>query len=201
MRILNLSIVILFAFTLAGCAALPPRAPALNQPMSWQKRAAALAKIQNWDIHAVMAVRTSANNEGGSANLQWLQREQDYTILLWGALGADLIKLSGKPGHVLLETANGNKASAATPELLLLKQAGWQFPVSNLYYWIRGLPAPDSAAQKRFDAYHHLSRLEQQGWRVEFLHYTQVAQMDVPDKILLENWQIKVKIIIFQWKI
>lgn len=200
MRILRSYIIILLAFGLTSCATLSEQPAALNQSISWQDRATRLVGIQTWDIKAVMAVRTNAGSEGGSANLQWQQNQQGYTMLLFGPLGADSIKISGQPGHVSLETADGKKFRASSPELLLAQQTGWQLPVSNLYYWIRGLPAPGLPGRKQFDAYNHLVRLYQQGWAIDFLRYSSVNQIDVPTKISLQNWRLKVKIIIKQWQ-
>ncbi len=200
MHILKHHIVILLAFSsLTGCATLPEQPGAQNRPMSWQDRAATLAKIQAWDIKAVMAVQTHAGTEGGSANLQWQQRYQNFTLLLFGPLGAGSMKIAGRPGYVLLETADGQTFSASSTEILLAQQTGWQLPVSDLYYWIRGLPVPGVPANKQFDAYHHLVKLNQQGWTIDFLRYSVVHQVDVPTKISLENWRIKVKMVIRQW--
>lgn len=200
MRLLQFYILLLLALGLASCATLPEQPIALNQFLSLQDRAARLASIQTWNIKGVMAIRTNAGSEGGSAHLEWQQRQQRYTLMLWGPLGADAIKITGQPGHVSLETANGKKFSASSPELLLVQQTGWQLPMTSLYYWIRGLPVPGLPARKQLDAYHHLVSLHQQGWTVDYLRYGAVNQVDVPSKISLQNWRLQVKIIINQWQ-
>lgn len=201
MRILKLYFLLFLIANLAGCAT----APNDHHPMmTWPERATVLSGIKNWNIDGVIAVRTSAGsagNEGGSANLQWQQKNKNYTILIFGPLGADLTQLSGQPGHITLETANGKKITASSIEQLLTQQTGWQLPVSNLYYWIRGLPVPGQPAQKQFDPYFHLVKLNQQGWTVRFLRYTTTHQVDLPTKILLENWRMKIKINISQWQL
>ncbi len=200
MRILKLSIFVFLVFSLASCTTLREQPSSLNQSISWQERTMTLTKLQSWDISAIMAIRTHAGNEGGTANLKWQQRKKEYSLLLYGPLGADAIKISGQPGHVSLETADGKKFNASTPELLLAQQTGWQLPVSDLYYWVRGLPAKGSPANMQFDSYHHLIRLNQAGWTVDFLRYSAVNQIDVPTKMILENWRINVKIIVNQWQ-
>ncbi|MCE3238416.1 MAG: lolB [Gammaproteobacteria bacterium] len=197
MPILKLYFLLLIIAWLSGCATAPPEH---YQTMRWQERIKKLSHFQNWNMNAVVAVRTYPGNEGGSANMQWHQQNKDYTILLFGSLGLDLIKLSNQQGHILLETANGKKITAPTVEQLLAQQTGWQLPVSNLYYWIRGLPVPYQPAHQQFDQYFHLTQLNQQGWMVTFLRYTTVNHIDLPTKILLENSRIKVKINISQWQ-
>ncbi len=200
MRILRFYIFLLLACCLAGCATLPEQPGPQNQAMSWQERSATLAKLQNWEISAIMAVRTHPDNEGGSANLTWQQRNQAYDIMLYGPLGIGAIKIYGQPGHVSLETAEGKQFNAASPELLLAQQTGWQLPVSDLLYWIRGLPAKGSPSNMQFDSSHHLRHLNQSGWRIDYLRYSAVNQMDVPTKLTLENSRIKIKIIVNEWQ-
>ena len=201
MRILKLYFLLCLVCYLVGCATTPPQ----YNPIAWKEREKILTGIQNWNINAVIALRTSAGNQGGSANLQWQQKYKNYTILVFGPLGANLVKLSGQlsdqPGSVSLETANGQKMTASNIEQLLAQQTGWQLPVSELYYWIRGLPVPNLPAQKQFDAYFHLIKLNQQGWTVSFLYYTTINQIDLPMKILLENSRMKIKMNINQWDI
>jgi outer membrane lipoprotein LolB len=200
MKILKFCIFIFFAFSLISCATLREQPESLNQSLSWQERATALAKIKSWNINAVMAIHTHADSESGTAHLQWQQHQQNYSLLLYGPLGMDAIKIEGHPGKVFLATADGKKFNAQTPELLLAQQTGWQLPVSNLYYWVRGLPAKNTPARMQFDAYHHLVHLNQQGWTIDFLRYNAVNQVDVPTKIILENWRMKIKIVISQWQ-
>ena len=201
MRILKFYIFLFLALSLAGCTTLREQPNALNQTVSWQERKIALEQLQIWDISAVMAVRTHAGSEGGTANLKWQQRNQDYSLLLYGPLGADATKIYGRPGHVSLETADGKKFEASSPELLLAQQTGWQLPVSDLYYWIRGLPAQGSPRRMQWDSSHRLIHLNQSGWTIDYLRYSAVHQIDVPTKLTLENLRLKIKIIINQWQI
>ena len=183
---------------LTSCATFQPQtAPAVDRDMTWAERSQTLSSIENWNLNALIAIRSSKDN--GSATLNWQQTKRNYTISLFGPLGSNAVKLSGMPGKVLLETADGKKISATNPESLLATQTGWRLPVSNLYYWIRGLPAPNKPALKQFDAYHHLMSLHQQGWTIRYLHYVSFDRIDVPSKIYLDNPQLNVKIIINQW--
>jgi outer membrane lipoprotein LolB len=167
---------------------------------TWGNRVQVLSNIEDWDLNALIAVRANATHDAGSANMSWKQSKQDYDILLFGPLGSNAVKLTGKPGHVSLETADGKKFNATSPEALLLQQSGWNLPVSNLFYWIRGLPVPKVPSQKSFDADNHLSELTQQGWVIKYLRYKTVGQVDVPDKILLANAKVNVKIVIKSWQ-
>lgn len=184
---------------LSSCATTPaPNAPR-NETMVWDKRAETLAKVDNWKLQGQIAVRSAKNST--SASLQWQQHKANYDILLMGPMGSGTMRLAGGPGHARLVTSQGKTAQAATPEQLIATQVGMRVPVSNLYYWIRGLPVPNIPDQKKFDQYHHLTSLVQQGWRIQYLNYSAVNAIDLPSKIMANNPELNVKIIISRWQL
>ena len=193
-----------FFLSLAGCATTPPSPLPANTPKaitSTENKSLRNdpAAIQNWDLKGMIAIRNT--HDAWSAHWQWNQQNQNYVINLIGPLGSNSIQLTGSPGKVLLETSDGKKTQSASPETLLEKQLGWRLPVSNLYYWVRGLPVPGIPAQKQLDASQHISVLAQQGWRVEYLRYSRVGQTDLPAKMNLNNAALNVKILISQWQL
>lgn len=188
---------ILFGLTSCTTVTEPPLPE--NQTKSWDNRVQTLSEVQNWNLEALISIRNQTKSNSGSTNLQWHQSRGHYTILFFGPFGAGTVKLTGKPGYVLMEGSDGKKTEASTPEILLAKETGWNVPVSNLYYWVRGLPVPNLPAKTKHDAFNHLVLLEQQGWSVQYLQYTSVNHVDVPTKIFLNNSQMSVKMMISQW--
>ena len=194
---------IVFTLTLLGltsCASLSHETlstPQQNAP-TWENRATTLSQVQNWHLNGLLAIRTPQNAWTG--HWQWQQNAKTYTISLYGPLGTNSIQLTGAPHSVLLETSDGKQFSSTSPEELLEKQLGLQLPVSNLYYWVRGLPAPGMSAQKQLDASNRIKTLIQQGWRIQYVNYISVNQLDLPSKIVLNNATLNVKIVINQWQ-
>ncbi|MHB1946499.1 MAG: lipoprotein insertase outer membrane protein LolB [Gammaproteobacteria bacterium] len=200
MRLNSLLIIVLSALWLASCTTVTEQAQTpVNQSMSWNKRVDAISKVQAWNVKGMIAIHEA--RDAVSATLQWQQKYRNYHIALFGPLGSNSYELTGQPGRVELAGANGKRAVASTPEALLAQQAGWHLPVSNLYYWIRGIPVPSLPAQKQLDAYNHLIQLNQDGWSIRYLRYTSVNNTDLPSKIFLDNPQLNVKIVISQWQI
>ncbi len=183
-------------FLLSACGTL---APPSSKPlaMSWALRRHALQEMSHWQLQGAIAVHTP--RDGGSANLNWQQTGQTYTLSLYGPLGSNAVQVSGKPGFVTLQTAHGQQFSANSSEQLLYRQLGWKLPVSNLYYWARGLPAPNMPAKQEFDAYHRLVRLNQGNWQLWFKQYGVFNQRELPTKIVLTHPQLNIKIVIYQW--
>lgn len=184
----------------AGCATTQYRQqpPAQNKNISWEGRAQKLSMVKTWNLNALIAIRHK--QDAWSATLNWQQQNQSYHIVLFGPLGSHSYDLMGQPGSVKLTAANGKSVTASNPESLLLKQTGAEIPVSNLLYWIRGLPVPSCPVQKKFDAYNHLIVLEQQGWTIQYLRFVSVNNIDMPSKIFLVNPHLNVKILINHWE-
>jgi outer membrane lipoprotein LolB len=203
MRLLTYLLISLLGMSplwLTGCSTLSSSPPsANNQNVKWQERQQELNHLTSWTINGAAAIRTPKDSI--SASLQWQQTGQKYTISLFGPLGTSGVTLTGAPGKVVLETADGKKITAASPEELISSQSGWNLPVSDLFYWIRGLPAPTTIPQQtKFDNYHHLTEITQAGWQIHYLRYTSVNNIDLPNKIFIEQPTLNIKIIINQWQ-
>ena len=112
------------------------------------------------------------------------------------------IKSDGKT--VKLTRGNQPPLYAPTASDLLFQAAGYKLPLNNLYYWIRGLPAPGKS-QQRHDQYGHLIQLQQDHWQIKFLRYTHVKQHDLPQLIDLSqpisHAKTKVRIVIKNWEV
>lgn len=173
--------------------------PSPYAKVTWKDREATLKKIQRWQISGKIAVQTP--KDSGSASVDWSQNQSHYTISLMGPLGSGGLKLQGQPGSVVLNTADGKRYTANSPDELLAQQWGFQVPVSYLNYWIRGLPVPGVAANTVFDSSGRLSQITQQGWHVRFLSYTNAGHIDVPNKIFINSSALNVKILVYSWKV
>lgn len=186
---------------LGGCVqmtAAPGKAQ--NKQEAWSTRYAQLLKINTWRIEGAMAVHN--DKQAQSANVTWIQKAQRrYKMYLSGPLGAGAMELSGRPDHVRLQTGDGKTHEATSPEALLASVQGWHLPVSNLYYWIRGVPAPGGGAVTQFDKVHHLTSLKQQGWTIQFTRYTAVRGIDLPSKLRLARGKLRIKMVVSQWQL
>lgn len=188
---------LVLSFFIVACTTLPTANAPLNQPLSWSARQASLSQITSWKINGLISIRN--NQQAQSANVTWAQNEQDYTISIFGPLGFGGLILEGKPGIVTLTEDNGRKFSAPTAETLISETSHWVLPVSDLYFWIRGLPAPNSPSQLQFDRYHHLSSLKQQGWQIFYQKYAGIQNADLPSLIMMRHPPLTIKIVISRW--
>ncbi|MFK3969821.1 lipoprotein insertase outer membrane protein LolB [Pseudomonas sp. NPDC087358] len=193
-----------FAFSLiallAGCAGITSHEAVQGKgdASKWRVNKEQLASLDGWQINGKVGIR--APKDSGSGTLFWLQRQDYYDIRLSGPLGRGAARLTGRPGAVSLEVANQGRYEAADPETLLKDQLGWKLPVSHLVWWVRGLPAPDSKSSLTLDSDSRLSNLEQDGWQIEYLSYTQQNGYWLPERMKLHGQDLDVTLVIKDWQ-
>ena len=154
--------------------------------------------ITAWEVNGAMAARN--NKKGWTATFNWVQRgNDDYQIRLFGPLGS---------GTVLIDRQNGvttyrdgpNVKLARNSDNLLREKTGVALPVSNLYYWSRGLPAPGPFKVIQNGSDNHLKAFQQAGYTIEYPSTMIVNGVTLPKQIKLQGKGILIKVAIKQWK-
>lgn len=171
--------------------------PSTTAPASKPKKQA--TRITAWDISGAMAARNK--QKAWTASFNWLQQGSDnYQMRLFGPIGSGTLMISRAAGITTFR--DGSKKDASTnAEKLLLKQTGIALPVNNLYYWIRGLPAPGSVGNTQRDEASRLKTLHQAGYVVDFMNYTRIDDTDLPTQIRLTGKGVFIKVIVKKWRI
>ena len=197
------SIVLILTFFVSGCSTFLQPSPLythkpINHYMPWVKRKAQLNRLPNWQANGNIAIHAKKGS-GANASFSWQQIKTEYQLRLFGPFGTQSILLTGTPTQVTL-LAHNQTYTSANAEQLLAQQLGLHLPVLQLYYWLRGLPAPQSRYTMSLDAYNRLLKLRQSNWRINYLHYTNSGTVDVPDRLELFNAQWTVRIFITHWE-
>ena len=188
---------VLLAFALSGCV----QAPVENTiKPAWETRRDVLMQLETWDLKGRIAVR--ADNESGSGTLYWTQRNDEYDIRVIASFSGGVYELSGGAGVVSLRTPDKSVLQAGDAETLLRQAAGWYFPVSDLVYWIRGLPTPAlQVDQLLLDGENRVSALSQAGWSIRYKNYVGVDGASMPTRLDLENDHVRVRLSIREWNL
>jgi len=185
---------------LTACAppAPSPESP-VNEVLPLVKREAQTATVSSWQISGAMAAKNA--NKAWSASLNWRQEGANkYQIRLFGPLGGGTVLIERNGGVITYK--DGSKAvTSSNADELLQQQTGVRLPVSNLYYWVRGLPAPGAVQSAQRDQYNHLTTLKQSGYTIDYASYTSVGKIDLPSKIRLEGHGVSIKLIIKHWTV
>lgn len=172
-----LRLVLLGTF-LSNCAIAPPA----SENSDWSRQRDQLQKLNSWELRGRVNVRY--DNESHTPRIIWLQQNVDYNIRLWGTFNAGATEIVGRPGFVTMEN-DGQMLSANSPEDLILEQLGYELPVSQLNYWIKGLPAPDSEAQLAFNELNQLTTIQQADWTINLSDMRQYGALNLPRRVEL----------------
>ncbi len=200
MKLMRNLLVPAFALLIAGCAGLGPQesVEGSGNAEGWKAHKAQISTVDGWQISGKIGIQ--APQDSGSGTLFWLQRQDYFDIRLSGPLGRGATRLTGRPEAVALEVAGQGRYEADSPEALVESQLGWQLPVSNLLWWVRGLPAPDSRSRIQLDADGRLARLQQDGWDVEYLGYSEEDGYSLPSRIKLAGRDLKITLVVKDWQ-
>lgn len=170
-----------------------------SKTISVEQRKAETKTVSSWEIRGALAAKNKA--KGWSASMNWLQNgPSSYQIRLMGPLGAGTVIITKKGGTITFQDGP-KKIISNNADELLLQQTGIRLPVNNLYYWVRGLPAPGKIIAEHRDQNNHLVQLKQSGYAIDFAKYTTVKGADLPGVVRLEGNGVMVKVIIKSWSV
>jgi outer membrane lipoprotein LolB len=185
---------------LAACAGPTARPPEVA-PESWANHAAALAALEEWTATGKLGLRTSEYAE--SASMQWRQRGRHTTVQLSGPVGinASIIESDGRRMTV---TRGDERRSwdVSTPDALE-RETGWELPVNALPHWLKGVPAPEVAAERlELDADRALlQNLRQNDWDVHYEAYARFSGYTLPTRLRIQRGTTSARVIIREWQI
>ena len=180
---------------LCACTAIAPPA---EENSDWARQRDQLQELDSWELRGRVNVRY--DNESHTPRINWLQQNVDYRIRLWGTFNAGNTLIVGRPGYVSLEN-DGETVDASSPEELILRQMGYELPISQLNYWIKGLPSPDSSFQLSFNELNQLTTIEQADWTINLSDMRQYGQVSLPRRVELTRARndIRLRFIGLNW--
>lgn len=161
--------------------------------------AAQVSNLTSWDISGAIAARHQ--RQSWTAALNWLQQGAgSYQIRLMGPLGSGTVMIEKHNGIITFH--DGPKTiSSNDADHLLFTQTGVRLPVSHLYYWVRGIPAPGQSGQEQALGNKQRSHFNQDGYSVMYSQYMNVHSLILPSKIKLEGHGVLIKLVIKRWRI
>ncbi|MCK7598345.1 lipoprotein insertase outer membrane protein LolB [Microbulbifer sp. CAU 1566] len=190
------------ALLLLGVVGCSSQKPQPEQPPAQTSQAQSATSLQRWEAQGKLGVRSPKEN--GSANLTWQQANSNYRIHLSGPLGAGATVISGSPGGVSLQRGNEPAVFASNAGQLTEQIMGWPLPVSEMFYWVRGLAAPGAIAGQQKNAQGLLQGLQQAGWQLNFSGYQSVGPYQLPTRIKASTNQaagpVSVTVVIKDWQ-
>lgn len=197
-RIPVIALSLLFILLLNGCAALrtTPEDPLIRDIEKHQRQ---LARLKRWTLEGKLGYQNQ--QEGGSALLRWQQDRQDFDLRLSGPFGFKTTRIVGDNRHAELQQSGMTHYTATSASELTSYLFGWAWPVDELLYWIKGIPAPDeTVTSKLFDDKGRLTELQQSGWRLRFSDYQETRNLILPGRISGNSGELRFTLVIKNWQ-
>lgn len=172
--------------------------------IDWNTHYANAASLQQWSLRGRLNVRS--DNDSETASFNWDQSGDIFTIHISGPLGLGAIRIEGNDQFVLIEKSGEPPIVANSLEEISSAELGFVFPASELYYWIRGIPAPALESQQHLLENNLLKTLSQEdqhqrNWQLEFDRYQDNAGMPLPGRIKIENSNYRLTIFAIRWQL
>lgn len=181
---------------LAGCRTAPPL-PAPGAP-PWETRRPELQSREHFELKGRVAV--AAAGAGFNARLRWAQDGNRARLALEGPLGAGAVHIDAAGSDLDIVTASGARLTNDAAHAELDARLGFDPPLASLRYWILGVPDPALPAAETLDPVRqHLTRLEQDGWRIDYGGYVAVGSEWLPARLTLERADVRVKLLVDDW--
>ena len=175
---------------------LPPAPqPAHQESAQWRQHYSRMLALTRWHVKGKIGYQ--GNQDGGSAWLDWQQQGDRFQLLLSGPFGAGTVAISGDSQAVILRQPEHPDHIAASAAQLSIDVLGWELPIEELTYWIRGIPAPGARAKSQiFTEERLLSSFEQAGWQLQLDKYRDTSTGPLPGKLRARRGETRVTVVI-----
>lgn len=154
------------------------------------------AHLTHWELTGAIAAKQ--HRKAWSASLTWEQAgPAHYRIALFGPMGGNAVTIEKNQGRVTYQE-NGHTQQASNVDDLIRQKTGHTLPITELFYWVRGLKSPGKAIEIK-DASGHLTTLKQAGYTLTYMDYQIVNGYDLPTKIEIHHANGWLKLIVKNW--
>ncbi|MFT6101876.1 MAG: outer membrane lipoprotein LolB [Granulosicoccus sp.] len=158
-----------------------------------------------WKVTAKLGIRNS--KDSGSVTVNWQQQQDQYHIQLSGPFGQGNATLSGDDSNILIDRPGKEPAFSNEPSALITNTFGWDLPLEQLRYWVRGLPTPSrhfnqTPPRTTYNETGLLAQLEQMGWTLRYSRYQPIKTLNgrvLPHKIRAQRDDAILTLIIKRW--
>ena len=181
----------LLLLIVAGCAG-------KAAPMkSLAEQEVAVSALQHWQLDGRIALKRGS--EGFAAGLDWNQAPVEFRVELTGPLGETRVRLTGSSQYATLELPDQPPLTSTDVETLLRDHFGWQLPVDQLRWWLRGLAGPAAVVRSR-DEHGRIKQLVADGWQVDYLAWQEVNGLWLPKRLEARNAEMSLKLALYDWQ-
>jgi outer membrane lipoprotein LolB len=196
MPLSKLLIFVLTVAILAGCAAGPVKLNPQEQETVHERFEQNQKKLKYWQMNGRFSFRV--DNKIHTGNIRWVNNDNRYGIKFSGPLDQAPVFVTYDGKEVTLKDSQGYEGTASTAEAMLARYTEYELPVSNLKYWLIGLPSPYSHPSVKLNAQGYPIEISQDAWTVEYQYFRDVDSYLLPRKIIITHPTLKLTLSIYE---
>lgn len=152
---------------------------------SVQQDTQGLSALTDFQVRGKLSVRTPEDSNTGY--LTWQQEDNHFDLFISGPFGQGASRLTGDENSATITLPGKDPVTASSARQLMARYLGWQFPVLDLRYWVKGQASPAAKATELRDEQGLMTSLSQHGWLVEFSRYSKQGALWLPGKVKITN--------------
>ncbi|MEO8064738.1 MAG: lipoprotein insertase outer membrane protein LolB [Pseudomonadota bacterium] len=185
---------------LTGCRIAPPTTavtgPGADAP--WSEQRAALENFARYKLTGRVAV--AANGQGFSAGMRYAQQPQRSDLALDGPLGIGGLRVELEGQSLKIFTSRGEQLDGVAARAELERRLGFALPLSELRWWLLGIPAPGDAELNQDAASGEIHGFAQNGWRVTINSRAPDLGFALPRRLTAEREGARLKLLVETWR-
>jgi outer membrane lipoprotein LolB len=143
----------------------------------------------------------AAGEHGGSGAFTWQQDAAVTRLSLRGPFGTGALEVTADGEAFTLADGSGQVLDAAQARSRLESRLGTALPVSNLRYWMLGVPAPGIEAQVVDSPGEPRRLIEQTGWQIRYDEFMDSQGVILPARLTATSGSVRLKVIVDAWSL
>jgi len=187
------------AFLISSCSVVQKQPKQLQQnKIDKKNNEISLRQFVNWKFHGRISIKTP--EETSIISIRWQQNEDDIKLRLYGSMGKTYARLVKKDGVATLTVENKSYTNT-NARYLLWSVLGWDLPIDEMQYWIKGITHPEKNELKILrDKKGQLISFDYNSWHADFERYKKYESYQLPTKLILTHPKLRIRISIQSWK-
>ena len=184
---------------LTGCRTTPPPTPiGPGADAPWPVQRAGLEKLDHYGLNGRVAV--AANGQGFTASLRYAQQPRRADLALDGPLGIGGLRVGLDNEDLSVATSRGQKLDGEAARAELERRMGFPLPISELRWWLLGIPAPGQAEVNADAVSGEIRDFMQNGWRVTINSRAPGLGFALPQRLTAERAGARMKLVVERWQ-
>ncbi|MDB1123238.1 lipoprotein insertase outer membrane protein LolB [Vibrio algarum] len=185
-------------FFVSACSTLPENS---TTNVEWENHSTRLSNIRSFQATGKLGYR--GPNDTLSLNFYWKHTENKSELRLINLFGSTVLTLTMTPDGSKVVTSDEQIYEDKDANVLFSRLTGLEFPVSQLKYWIIGLPTQADTFQ--FNETNTLNSLQKRNrnrnWTLDYTRYQDYNGLPIPNQMTLHSTDTRIKIAISKWVI